>query len=198
MPTSVADNSLVKFLARKRTTFTWLIPLCLAVATWFVGKTNWKFYAAGVVLLVLGEAVRFWAAGTISKDNTVATTGPYGFVRNPLYFGSLLLAVGYGLMCGLGWLGLVVCVVLFAVFHLAAIVCEENFLKGKFGDPYLAYLSHVPRILPRLLPYHGVGDEDGSFSWRQVVYNREPITAIVTTLTAVAFGVLQYLKAAPH
>lgn len=162
------------------------------IAAWFFGRYHPKQAAVGVLLLLLGELVRFWAAGCIHKDNVIATTGPYAFVRNPLYFGSFLLALGYAAMAGLGWIGLVVIWGLFMAFHLAAIVTEEAYLKEAFGEPYLVYLRHVPRLWPRLLPYRAEGAEPVTFSWKQVVYNREPTTALVTLAAAVIFGIVQY------
>src|SRR6187402_618593 len=92
------------FLVRRRTTFTWIIPLLLvaAVCIFRLNIGGMKSIIAGIVFIVLGEIVRFWAAGYISKDAVIATGGPYAHVRNPLYFGSLLLAIGYGLVSGLG------------------------------------------------------------------------------------------------
>lgn len=191
---NIDENPLVRFMARRRTTFTWLVPIAMAIAAWFWGHPSWLVFGLGVVLLILGEMMRFWAAGTIYKDNVVATSGPYAFVRNPLYFGSLLMAFGYASMSGLGPVGLVACVGLFTIFHLAAIVSEESFLKAKFGAPYLEYLTHVPRLIPRPIPYRAPQNEPQCFSWKQVLYNREPVTAAITALSAVAFGVLQLIK----
>src|SRR4051794_40374381 len=92
------------FLVRRRTVFTWLIPLGLLAATLVLRHKDGGMaaYAAGLAFIFFGEVVRFWAAGYIAKDSEIATGGPYAYVRNPLYFGSLLLAVGYGLVSGLG------------------------------------------------------------------------------------------------
>jgi hypothetical protein len=156
-----------------------------------VGKYTPDLAIAGFVLLALGEAVRFWAAGCIHKDNVIATTGPYGYVRNPLYFGSFLLAVGYALLSGIGWLAVAIIVVLFLVFHLAAIITEEASLTKAFGEPYVTYMRHVPRLFPRLWPYKDGSGEKLTFSWKQVVYNREPTTALVTLITALVFVAVQ-------
>lgn len=149
------------------------------------------------MLLILGEVVRFWAAGCIHKDNVVATSGPYAFVRNPLYFGSFLLSLGYGALSGLRFVGIIGVFALFLVFHLAAIFTEEPSLKAAFGEPYLEYMRHVPRLLPRLLPYQPVDKQESTFAWSQVVYNREPTTALITFATAVIFGLIQYTKYLP-
>ena len=199
----LSDNSALRFLVRKRTTFTWLVPLGLLAATYFYGRWSYVGVIAGFLFLALGEIVRFWAAGYIQKDNVIATTGPYGLVRNPLYFGSLLLAIGYLLISGLGWVTWALVLALFLLFHLAAITSEENYLKREFGDPYFAYLKQVPRLLPRLIPVHAAeglatADAAGQFTATQAVYNREHITATVTFLTALVFVAMHYLVHTPY
>ena len=131
----VSENPSLRFLVRRRTTFTWLVPLGLLVATYFYGRWSFAGFFAGLLFLLLGEIVRFWAAGYIQKDNVIATTGPYALVRNPLYFGSLLLAVGYLLISGLSWVAWLVVISLFLLFHLAAITHEENYLKRRIRRP---------------------------------------------------------------
>ena len=164
------------FLVRRRTVFTWLIPLLLWGAAMALHRNDGgrPAYAAGVALVVLGEVVRFWSNGYISKDVEIATGGPYAHVRNPLYFGSLLLSTGLGLISGLGLWGVGTMVALFFLFHLAAIFYEEAFLTAKFGEPYLDYVRRVPRLLPSPWPRTA---GTGRFEWAQAVRNREPTTA---------------------
>lgn len=181
------------FLVRRRTVFTWLIPLLLlALALKFHRHDGgWAAYGAGIALVVLGEVVRFWSAGYIAKDAEIATGGPYAHVRNPLYFGSLLLAVGYGLISGLGVWGVLFTLTLFLVFHLAAILYEEKFLTNKFGETYLDYTRRVPRLLPSPWP-RTTGT--GSFTWAQSLKNREQTSA----LFALAFVLLLSLRFLIH
>ncbi|MDQ2686405.1 MAG: isoprenylcysteine carboxylmethyltransferase family protein [Armatimonadota bacterium] len=169
------------FLVRRRTVFTWLAPLCLLAASLIFDRRDggWAAFWGGVVLVVLGEVVRFWAAGYIVKDTEIATGGPYAHVRNPLYFGSFLLAIGYGLVSGLGWWGVGAMVPLFLLFHLSAISYEETFLKSRFGGSYKEYLRRVPRLLPSPWPRT---QGSGHFEWAQAVRNREPISALFALL----------------
>jgi protein-S-isoprenylcysteine O-methyltransferase Ste14 len=182
------------FLVRRRTVFTWIVPVLLLLAVYTLHphpRHNFTLWAIGVAFVVLGEIVRFWAAGYISKDAVIATGGPYAFVRNPLYFGSLLLAIGYGLVSGFAWIGVIVLVALYLVFHLAAILYEEGFLKAKFGQPYLDYLARVPRLIPSPWP-RTTGE--GGFSWAQSLNNREQISA----LFALIFTALLSLRFLVH
>ena len=180
------------FLVRRRTVFTWLVPLVLLALSLKLHRNDggWAAYEAGLALVVLGEVVRFWSAGYIAKDAEIATGGPYAYVRNPLYFGSLLLAVGYGLISGLGLWGVGLMVALFLVFHLAAIFYEEAFLKAKFGPPYLEYVRRVPRLLPSPLP-RTTGA--GRFEWAQALKNREQTSAAFALIFVLLLS-LRFLK----
>ena len=80
---------------------------------------------------------------------------------------------------------------LFLLFHMAAILTEEVSLTKAFGDPYIEYMRHVPRLFPRPWPYKSESSEKLTFSWEQVKYNREPTTALVTFVTAIVFVAVQ-------
>ena len=65
-----------------------------AAASWSSRARRPAAIAAGALLFALGAAVRTWAAGHIRKREVLAVTGPYAHTRNPLYFGSFLMACG--------------------------------------------------------------------------------------------------------
>ena len=76
-------------------------------------------------------------------------TGPYRYVRNPMYVGAFGVLVGAGLaMRSPSILGLAV--VFLLIMHLFVVLYEEQALAGRFGDAYLEYKSVVHRWLPRL------------------------------------------------
>ena len=50
--------------------------------------------AIGSAFVVLGLAIRAWAAGQLQKDKQLTTSGPYSHTRNPLYLGSFSIGVG--------------------------------------------------------------------------------------------------------
>jgi len=132
-----------------------------------------RFLALGGGLASLGLVLRGWSAGTIHKDESLATTGPYAFVRNPLYAGSLL--VGLGLALGGGhWIWPALVLGFFGIVYGRVIAEESERLTRLFGERYLEYARHVPAIVPRLRPYRGQRDQVGSgFSWSRYLRNRE-------------------------
>jgi protein-S-isoprenylcysteine O-methyltransferase Ste14 len=130
--------------------------------------------AAAAVFLALGEAVRLWASGHIEKTLRLATGGPYAHTRNPLYFGSALLALGVGVGCASLPAAAAIALYL-AAFYPSVIREEAVFLRGKFGGQYEAWAREVPLFLPRLRPS---GPRESGFSWERVAKNREWRTAL--------------------
>lgn len=115
-----------------------------------------------------------WASGHIEKTAALATGGPYAHTRNPLYFGSLLLAAGFAVAAASPWVAAALAVY-FTAFYPATIRDEAAFLAGKFDDEYAAWARAVPLFLPRPLP---AGPRATRFLWRRVRQNREWRTAL--------------------
>jgi protein-S-isoprenylcysteine O-methyltransferase Ste14 len=145
-------------------------------------------FAAGLLLAAAGEAVRIWAAGTIHKSRKVTVSGPYAWVRHPLYVGSFLIMTGYSLMCG-RWEALAIGVPLFVLLHGAAVVVEEKMLLVLFGEAYAEYSGRVPRLIPRPpSPGQAPAGSSRSFSWRRVLYNREPFNVACVVVLSLLFA----------
>lgn len=105
----------------------------------------------GIVLCFIGATLRFWASGFLRKDTRPAVGGPYAYVRNPLYLGTYLMALGTALAIENWWL-LASLTILFAAIYHYIILDEETKLQRIFGEPYEEYCRLVPRFFPRLLP----------------------------------------------
>lgn len=105
----------------------------------------------GIALCFVGASLRFWASGYLRKDQRPAVGGPYALVRNPLYLGTYLMAVGT--VWAAGNLPLLAAVtLLFAGVYHFIILDEETKLRGLFGEPYRLYCDAVPRFVPRPWP----------------------------------------------
>jgi protein-S-isoprenylcysteine O-methyltransferase Ste14 len=130
--------------------------------------------ALGLPLAVLGEALRLWASGHIEKTKALATGGPYAHTRNPLYVGSLLMALGAAVAAASPWVALAVALYLLA-FYPSVVREEADFLADKFGRDYAAWARDVPLFLPRVTP---AGPRASRFDWARVRANREWRTAI--------------------
>ncbi len=100
----------------------------------------------GLPVSVLGLLLRGWAAGHLAKDRELATSGPYSFLRNPLYVGTATVAFGIVLASRSIWLDIIFATV-FLLVYLPAIELEEQHLREIFPD-YTLYARRVHRFLP--------------------------------------------------
>lgn len=126
------------------------VPIGLVVAAgfgWFAHPTARSLWA-GLPLVAAGLALRAWAAGHLRKNQKLTTSGPYAWVRNPLYVGTLL-AVGGCLIAAsepvLAWVTLAA----FLLIYTPVVEQEEQHLRKLFPE-YEAYARQVPQFLPRL------------------------------------------------
>lgn len=137
----------------------------------------------GLVVALIGEAIRLWASGHIDKTQVLATGGPYAHSRNPLYVGSLVMALGVALAASSPWA--IVAVVLYVIaFYPSLIAAEARYLRAKFGPTYDAWAAEVPVFAPRPFP---AGPRLTQFSWDRVRRNREWRTLAALPLVAALF-----------
>ena len=120
------------------------------------GVIDIAFELSGLFLLTICSMGRLWALVYISGKKRVEliTDGPYSIVRNPLYFFSLIGALGIGLVSE-NLLILALMIVFHGAYYPLAIIAEEKKLEGTFGDVYREYRNKVPRFLPKPLLYKG-------------------------------------------
>ena len=118
----------------------------------------------GGAIAFLGVIVRAWASGHISKNERLATSGPYAHTRNPLYFGSFLIAAGFAIAAHWGLLLLVVA--FFALIYAPTMQRERANISGRFPEAYDVYAANVPTFVPRPTPWRATEREgdDGGFS----------------------------------
>jgi protein-S-isoprenylcysteine O-methyltransferase Ste14 len=143
----------------------------VAAFAWF-SHPNARSLAAGLPLAMLGLGLRAWAAGHLAKNQALATAGPYAYVRNPLYLGTMLVAGGLAIASrSAGLAGLFALV--FLCIYLPVMQLEEQHLRSLFPE-YAAYAGRVPALVPRMA---------GSrlrqpFRWSLYVRNREYQAAV--------------------
>jgi hypothetical protein len=126
-----------------------------------------------MVATLTGLVLRGWSAGTIRKGEALTTSGPYAFLRNPLYVGSFLVGAGLAVAGG-SWLWLVLFLGFFAAVYGPTIAAEAERLTEQFGQLYVDYSAEVPAFVPRLTPFRGgVTESAAPFTWRQYERNRE-------------------------
>jgi protein-S-isoprenylcysteine O-methyltransferase Ste14 len=122
--------------------------------------TNYRLiFGFAALLTALAALLRTWATAYLNAQvmvdrqlhtSRLVADGPYRYVRNPLYLGNILLALGFGLMASrIGFFMLVLGVF---VFSYRLILREEEQISVTQGESYRAYCSAVPRLRPALHP----------------------------------------------
>ena len=123
--------------------------------------------AIGIPVAVLGLVIRGWAAGHLAKNEKLATGGPYAYVRNPLYAGTLVTAFGIVIACRSVALAIVFLLV-FLLVYLPVIELEEQHLRHLFPE-FTAYAARIARFVPR----RKWSGKSKSFSWSLYRRNQE-------------------------
>ena len=121
--------------------------LLLAAALVWLAEPSWKSLAAGLPVSVVGLALRAWAAGHLEKNTTLAESGPYAWVRNPLYLGTLVVAAGFAI-ASRRWELSALFAAVFLLIYLPVVELEEQHLRELFPS-YPDYARRVPKLAPR-------------------------------------------------
>jgi protein-S-isoprenylcysteine O-methyltransferase Ste14 len=133
------------------------LPLSYAFfsTTWKL-EDEWIIWPAAALLWVAGAVLRGWArlhcAYAQGRRKTLATSGPYAMVRNPLYIGNMCIIAAAGVASEMLWF--VPCLLAWSfLVYSVTIKHEERRLSAKYGAVYDAYRSQVPRWVPRRLEF---------------------------------------------
>jgi protein-S-isoprenylcysteine O-methyltransferase Ste14 len=147
-----------------------IVPLVVAFMLLFsdslhVGPLQRRFLPAedwigwsGIALTTLGVAVAVWARYsigqywsarvTLKEGHRVIRSGPYAWVRHPIYTGMLLAAMGTAVVVG-EWRGIVAVAIIFAA-HSYKALREEELLTRELGEEYASYRRSTGFLVPRL------------------------------------------------
>ena len=143
--------------------------LVLAVAVIVLARPTWPSIFIGILICVLGLAIRAWASGHLRKEKELTVSGPYRFSRNPLYLGNFLL--GTGITAGArSWWVAGLFIAYFAVFYPLIIRRERERMQSLFPGKYEDYGKRVPLFFPNLKKSLRA---EGRFSWPQYRQNKE-------------------------
>ena len=156
-----------------------------------IAQPNLWSLGVGGFLVLMGELIRVWATGHLKRNKEVTTSGPYAYLRDPLYLGRLFLLIGFCVMArGAGlFLFLPVGIIVFAYSYMPRKYKKEMArLKRHFGEEYVQYSSYCRSLIPRFKPYAGADNRkwSGSLFWYE---NREQyfILIVVSIFAAIIF-----------
>jgi|SRR5208283_1208760 protein-S-isoprenylcysteine O-methyltransferase Ste14 len=150
------------------------VPLgfLFAVFYFWLARPTWRSIELGAIAVVPGLVIRALASGHVRKNESLATSGPYAYTRNPLYLGSLLMGMGFVVAARSWWVGGAL-IVMFVAIYRPVIRDEEAFLRKKFPE-FDEYARRVPRMLPRLArSSNAAGEASSRFSSDLYMKHRE-------------------------
>ena len=137
----------------------------LLLSDWLrIGPLAWRFVpdtfavrTIGVIITVVGVSVTVWARiclgrnwsdkVVIKEDHELIRTGPYAYMRHPIYSGVLLGVAGTAITTG-EWRGIVAFALLFTMYAIKA-KKEERVLAGAFGGAFEEHARRTGFLLPR-------------------------------------------------
>ena len=121
----------------------------------FVGKSDW-IATVGIALTFAGVGLSIWAriilgrnwSGKVTRkvDHQLIRSGPYAFVRHPIYSGLLLAAIGTATVVG-EWRAVLGIALILASESIKA-RREEQFMSAEFGDSYEEYRRGTWFLIP--------------------------------------------------
>ena len=169
-------RKLLHDIQHRRDRYRQFIGISFLLLVTAAGSPKQLLFWPGLVVALAGIAVRLWASGHIKKNETLATDGPYGYVRHPLYVGNILLGIGFSLACGLWW-GSPLFVAILILFYPQAIKNEDEKLRRLFTEEWENWRANTRALIPRIKAGQIPG---GSWSFYQSLrQNGEPIIALI-------------------
>lgn len=148
----------------------------LSVQTSYIAITS-----LAIALAVLGAVLRLWGTAYLGRPivshsamqgGAVMAAGPFRFVRNPLYLGSILTAFALSILMPAG--GALFFLPALSFFAVRLVLGEEAFLTGEIGKPYIEYCKRVPRWLPGLSARLPASDQQASWP-SAIIYEIFPL-----------------------
>nr|MDK2851004.1 hypothetical protein [Candidatus Cloacimonadota bacterium] len=191
MPKTITD-----FVARNRLKITRIVIIVCVIGMLLNGITRTHFqyrnatiFIIGSILVILGNLIRSWAAGIVHKGKILAETGPYSLWRHPLYFGSAMIALGFGLLLNdpFCWAGIIL---LFLIVYPSTIKKEENDMRNTHGQHWDDFAQKVGYIIPKHIDFAKIFDRWSSRQWAKNKEYNSLITSFVVWLVIWILGLL--------
>jgi protein-S-isoprenylcysteine O-methyltransferase Ste14 len=159
-------------------------------------KWRTTHFWVGIGLLLASLWIRVWAAGHLVKNKVLTVTGPYAYVKNPLYIGTFLGMVGFAFLTigprhsswyhhYFNWIILGLGLLVFVAYYIPYKKKREgDRLHDLFGEAWDHYDQAVPDYFPKLLRYERA--QERPWSWSATCENSEQWTPFAMSIGVAA------------
>lgn len=175
MPELHGIQKIIRALRYHEASRQWFAVLFVLLVS-YLGSTSELIFTIGSAIAGLGILVRMWASGYVMKNKVLSTTGPYAYVRHPLYVGNILLLAGFSIASGLWWSYLLMAALLW-FYYPPTISYEDNKLHGLFGEEWENWSKDVKALIPTIPSKAGSMKSEWSFK-KSLMQNGEPIIVV--------------------
>ena len=151
-------------IAKKIFNYRSYTPIPFLILMFVFQKATMQSMLIGFLIALIGEFIRLWGVSWAGSETRTTggvggtyliVSGPFAYVRNPLYVGNILLYTGFGVMSLALFPYLqIVAIFFFWLQYYLIVKEEESFLIEKFGEEFKSYLQNVPRFFPRFTAYN--------------------------------------------
>ena len=124
------------------------IGVILVVVFAVLSQPTLYFFIVGCLFVLDGLLIRLYASGFVYKNKELSTSGPYAYVRHPLYTGNILILIGISFAAG-SISALVISIIFFWFYYPAAIEYEDRKLKSLFPDSWDSWSQQTPALMPK-------------------------------------------------
>jgi protein-S-isoprenylcysteine O-methyltransferase Ste14 len=122
-------------------------PIGILVFILMLSQLKPSWFLPGLLVSVFGQLLQVWCMSTIKTKKKLTVTGPYMFVRNPMYLGRFFLIFGILMMTGNPWL-LILLTIVYYYYMVNRVSREEKILAELFGKDYEDFCRDVHPYLP--------------------------------------------------
>ena len=141
-----------------------------------VARPTFELLLLGAPPVLAGTGSRLYASGFISKNEQLATHGPYALVRHPLYTGNILIIIGFSIASGVWWTA-PLSLLFFCFYYPTAIEYEDRKLRRSFGPDWEKWSARISALIPTFSNLAAASE--GSWSLRKSSrQNGEPIIVL--------------------
>ena len=125
------------------------IGVILVILFTVVAEPTLYLFILGCLFVLDGLLTRLYASGFVLKNKELSTTGPYAYVRHPLYTGNIFILIGMSFATGFLW-AFVISTIFFWFYYPPAIEYEDRKLKSLFPETWDSWAKQTPALMPKL------------------------------------------------